>query len=138
MPWIEMPQVFQPNTATRGRAPGMDAAGLAALLAATRCGGLSVPSVTMTSVPDAVRNPETQSAETERIEPSDPDSRLRLLCVHAHPDDESSKGAATMAKYVDEGAEVLVVSCTGGERGDILNPALKDRPEILANMAEIR
>ena len=39
--------------------------------------------------------------------------RLRLMCVHAHPDDESSKGAATMARYVDEGHEVLVVSCTG-------------------------
>jgi mycothiol S-conjugate amidase len=63
---------------------------------------------------------------------------LRLLCVHAHPDDESSKGAATMAKYVDEGVEVLVVSCTGGERGDILNPALKDRPEIAEKMHDIR
>ncbi|MEO6701822.1 MAG: mycothiol conjugate amidase Mca [Jatrophihabitantaceae bacterium] len=60
------------------------------------------------------------------------------MCVHAHPDDESSKGAATMAKYVDEGVEVLVVSCTGGERGDILNPALKDRPEIADNIAQIR
>ena len=48
------------------------------------------------------------------------------MAVHAHPDDESSKGAATMAKYVDVGADVLVVSCTGGERGDILNPKLKD------------
>jgi len=27
---------------------------------------------------------------------------LRLMAVHAHPDDESSKGAATMARYVDE------------------------------------
>jgi hypothetical protein len=35
--------------------------------------------------------------------------QLRLMCVHAHPDDESSKGAATMAKYVSEGVEVLVV-----------------------------
>lgn len=43
------------------------------------------------------------------------------MAVHAHPDDESSKGAATVAKYVQEGAEVLVVTCTGGERGDILN-----------------
>ena len=49
------------------------------------------------------------------------------MAVHAHPDDESSKGAATMAKYVAEGVEVLVVTCTGGERGDILNPAM-DRP----------
>lgn len=48
---------------------------------------------------------------------------LRLLAVHAHPDDESSKGAAATAKYVAEGVEVMVVSCTGGERGDVLNPA---------------
>src|SRR5690606_23059337 len=50
--------------------------------------------------------------------------RLRLMAVHAHPDDESSKGAATMAKYVAEGADVLVVTCTGGERGSVLNPKL--------------
>ncbi|WP_279403213.1 PIG-L family deacetylase, partial [Arthrobacter sp. JCM 19049] len=48
-----------------------------------------------------------------------PSQGLRLLAVHAHPDDESSKGAATMAAYVDAGAEVMVVTCTGGERGDI-------------------
>ena len=35
---------------------------------------------------------------------------LRLMAVHAHPDDESSKGAATMARYVDEGVDVLVVT----------------------------
>jgi mycothiol S-conjugate amidase len=52
------------------------------------------------------------------------DGPLRLMAVHAHPDDESSKGAATMARYVREGVEVLVVSCTGGERGDVLNPTL--------------
>ncbi|ACU34672.1 mycothiol conjugate amidase Mca [Actinosynnema pretiosum subsp. pretiosum] len=63
--------------------------------------------------------------------------KLRLMAVHAHPDDESSKGAATMAKYVAEGHEVMVVTCTGGEAGSILNPAM-DRPEVLANMGEIR
>jgi mycothiol S-conjugate amidase len=57
--------------------------------------------------------------------------------VHAHPDDESSKGAATTARLVAEGAEVLIVSFTGGERGSILNPAM-DRPEVVANLAEIR
>jgi mycothiol S-conjugate amidase len=46
-----------------------------------------------------------------------------MMAVHAHPDDESSKGAATMARYVAEGVEILVVTCTGGERGDVLNPA---------------
>jgi mycothiol S-conjugate amidase len=60
------------------------------------------------------------------------------MCVHAHPDDESSKGAATMARYVDEGIEVLVVTCTGGERGDILNPALKERPDLLADVPGVR
>jgi mycothiol S-conjugate amidase len=62
----------------------------------------------------------------------------RLMAVHAHPDDESSKGSATMAKYVAEGAEVLVVSCTGGERGDILNPRLEKDPHILRDIAQVR
>ncbi|MCY9787689.1 mycothiol conjugate amidase Mca [Nocardiopsis sp. EMB25] len=63
--------------------------------------------------------------------------RLRLMAVHAHPDDESSKGAATMARYVEEGVDVLVVTMTGGERGDILNPAM-ERPEIRENIAQVR
>ncbi len=63
--------------------------------------------------------------------------QLRLMTVHAHPDDESSKGAATMAKYVAEGARVLVATCTGGERGSVLNPKM-DRPEVLADITNIR
>lgn len=63
---------------------------------------------------------------------------FRLMCVHAHPDDESSKGAATMVHYVRQGAEVLVVSCTGGERGDILNPRLADDPHVLRDLAQVR
>ncbi len=59
------------------------------------------------------------------------------MAVHAHPDDESSKGAATTARYADEGARVMVVTLTGGERGDILNPAM-DLPEVHGRMAEIR
>src|SRR5690242_16816348 len=59
------------------------------------------------------------------------------MAVHAHPDDESSKGAATMARYVAEGADVLVVTCTGGERGSVLNPKL-DRPDIWENIGQIR
>ena len=66
-----------------------------------------------------------------------PYSGLRLMHVHAHPDDESSKGAASTARYVTEGAEVHVVTCTGGERGSILNPKM-ERPEILANITEVR
>ncbi len=62
---------------------------------------------------------------------------LRLMHVHAHPDDESSKGAASTVKYVKEGVDVHVVTCTGGERGSILNPKM-DRPEVLENISEIR
>ncbi len=69
---------------------------------------------------------------------ADPDQPLRLMAVHAHPDDESSKGAASMARYVAEGVEVMVVTCTGGERGDILNPAMQDNPEVLRDMPEVR
>jgi mycothiol S-conjugate amidase len=65
------------------------------------------------------------------------DAKLRLLAVHAHPDDESSKGAATMARYVREGVEVLVATMTGGERGSVLNKAM-DRPEVLADLPNIR
>ena len=60
-----------------------------------------------------------------------------LLAVHAHPDDESSKGAATMARYADEGVRVVVVTCTGGEAGEILNPAM-DQPGVLERMPELR
>ncbi|GAA3059848.1 mycothiol conjugate amidase Mca [Pseudonocardia yunnanensis] len=62
---------------------------------------------------------------------------LRLMAVHAHPDDESSKGAATMARYVAEGHEVMVVTCTGGEAGSILNPAM-DRPGVLDDLPAVR
>jgi mycothiol S-conjugate amidase len=64
-------------------------------------------------------------------------SELRLMAVHAHPDDESSKGAATLARYADQGHRVLVVTLTGGERGDILNPAM-DLPEVHGRITAIR
>jgi mycothiol S-conjugate amidase len=62
----------------------------------------------------------------------------RLLAVHAHPDDESSKGAATYAHYRSIGTEVLVVSCTGGERGDIQNEALESTAMANRDMAGLR
>jgi mycothiol S-conjugate amidase len=62
---------------------------------------------------------------------------LRLMAVHAHPDDESSKGAATMARYAREGVDVLVATMTGGERGSVLNKAM-DTPQVRANLPAIR
>jgi N-acetyl-1-D-myo-inositol-2-amino-2-deoxy-alpha-D-glucopyranoside deacetylase len=52
------------------------------------------------------------------------EAERRLLLVHAHPDDESIGTGATMAKYVAEGAHVTLVTCTLGEEGEILVPAL--------------
>lgn len=65
------------------------------------------------------------------------DQQLCLLTVHAHPDDEASKGAGTVARYHAEGIRTVLVTCTGGEEGDILNPAL-DRPEVRADIAARR
>ena len=68
---------------------------------------------------------------------ADRDAPLRLLSVHAHPDDEASKGAGTVHKYHLEGVRSTLVCCTGGEAGEILNPAL-DTPENRARLPEVR
>ena len=60
-----------------------------------------------------------------------------LLLVHAHPDDESIGQGATMARYVAEGTGVTVVTCTGGEMGEILVPEMEhmaaDKDDTLAD-----
>ncbi|MCD4852972.1 mycothiol conjugate amidase Mca [Arthrobacter sp. AK01] len=69
---------------------------------------------------------------------SSSDQQLRLLAVHAHPDDESSKGAATMAMYAAAGVDVMVATCTDGSRGDIQNPAMETDPHPKRDMAGAR
>lgn len=63
--------------------------------------------------------------------------RLTLLSIHAHPDDEASKGAGTNAKYHAEGVHTVLVCCTGGEEGDILNPEM-DSPDVRENLVTVR
>ncbi|HVX17700.1 MAG TPA: mycothiol conjugate amidase Mca [Acidimicrobiales bacterium] len=72
----------------------------------------------------------------DEVDPG-PSGRLRIVSVHAHPDDEASKGAGTIAKLTDGGARAVLVTCTGGEAGDVLNPAM-DRPEVKADLANVR
>ncbi len=62
---------------------------------------------------------------------------LCLLTIHAHPDDEASKGSATVAKYAADGVRTVLVCCTGGEAGEVLNKAM-DTPEVVANLTAIR
>lgn len=64
-------------------------------------------------------------------------TRPVILTVHAHPDDEASKGAPTIAKYHAEGARTVLVCATGGEEGSILNAAM-DTPEVRADIAAVR
>lgn len=61
----------------------------------------------------------------------------RMLTIHAHPDDEATKGGASAARYAAAGVGTVLICCTGGEAGSIENPAL-DRPEVKARLAEIR
>lgn len=70
------------------------------------------------------------------VRPGSPGVR-RLLSVHAHPDDESSKGAGTVRRLADEGADTLLVTCTGGEAGDILNEAMR-KPGIAEDLPAVR
>jgi N-acetyl-1-D-myo-inositol-2-amino-2-deoxy-alpha-D-glucopyranoside deacetylase len=48
----------------------------------------------------------------------------RIIFVHAHPDDETISGGATMARYAADGAHVSLVTCTLGEEGEIHVPGL--------------
>lgn len=68
----------------------------------------------------------------------DPHTRPhRLLAIHAHPDDETSKGGGSIGRYAAAGVGIVLVCCTGGEAGSVLNPKL-DRPEVLARIPELR
>jgi N-acetyl-1-D-myo-inositol-2-amino-2-deoxy-alpha-D-glucopyranoside deacetylase len=53
--------------------------------------------------------------------------------VHAHPDDETINNGATMARYVAEGAQVTLLTCTLGEEGEVLVPALE---QLAADQAD--
>ena len=55
---------------------------------------------------------------------SKPYQGYRALLVHAHPDDETINNGATMAMYAALGADVILVTCTRGEEGEVLVPEL--------------
>jgi mycothiol S-conjugate amidase len=61
----------------------------------------------------------------------------RLLTIHAHPDDETTKGGGSAARYAAAGVGTVLICCTGGEAGTIDNPAL-NHPEVQARLAEVR
>src|SRR5690625_109370 len=66
------------------------------------------------------------------------DNKLRLMAVHARPDAEAGQRAATHARNADEGAEGMVVTATGGERGDLLNPRLANGAAVKRDITHYR
>ena len=56
---------------------------------------------------------------------------LTLMAVHAHPDDEAIGTGGVLARYADEGLRTVLVTCTGGEVGEISDSTLAT-PETLA------
>lgn len=48
-----------------------------------------------------------------------------LLAVHAHPDDETISTGALLATWAAAGRPVTVVTCTRGEEGEVIPPALR-------------
>ena len=65
-----------------------------------------------------------------------PPSELRLMCVLAHPDDESLGTGGTLAKYAAEGVSTYVVTATRGERGRFHDEAVSPGPEIVGKARE--
>lgn len=49
----------------------------------------------------------------------------RLLLVHAHPDDETLWTGGTIARYAERGVQVVVVTCTLGEEGEVIPESLR-------------
>jgi LmbE family N-acetylglucosaminyl deacetylase len=61
---------------------------------------------------------------------------LRLLCVLAHPDDESLGTGGTLARYAAEGVETFVVTATRGERGRFGDADPRPAPEVVGKVRE--
>lgn len=62
---------------------------------------------------------------------------LRLLCVFAHPDDESMGMGGTLAKYAAEGIETHLICASRGERGWFGPPDQFPGVEQLGRLREV-
>ena len=73
--------------------------------------------------------PNAPEPQVLRIDGDPHTCTRRLLTIHAHPDDETTKGGGSVARYTAAGVGTVLVCCTGGEAGTVLNPALKRLPD---------
>jgi mycothiol S-conjugate amidase len=86
-------------------------------------------------VPENTSEPESDSVNENRANHSTAGDPLTVLTVHAHPDDEASKGAPTLAKYKAHGVQTVLVCCTGGEEGDLQNPGLREEGQPFCGLS---
>src|SRR5438876_11750550 len=63
-------------------------------------------------------------------------NNLKLMCVLAHPDDESLGNGGILAKYAAEGVETYLVTATRGERGWFGNESDYPGPQALGKIRE--
>src|SRR5579859_5217284 len=64
-------------------------------------------------------------------------STRTLMAVRAHPDDESIVCGGTLARYSAEGAQTVVVTCTLGESGEIVDSTM-NADEVRPRLGEVR
>ena len=77
------------------------------------------------------------SAQDRQFQEADASETLTFMAVRAHPDDECFTVGGSLARYSRDGVRTVVVTCTGGEAGDIVNEEL-NTPEVRARLAEFR
>src|SRR5579871_3079352 len=63
--------------------------------------------------------------------------QLCFMAIHAHPDDEVFSTGGVFAQYAQEGIHTVLVTCTGGEEGEIVDPEMNVE-EIKPRLAEVR
>ena len=63
-------------------------------------------------------------------------SARRLMCILAHPDDESLGFGGTLAHYANAGIATYLITATRGERGWLGEPAAYPGAETLGRMRE--
>jgi mycothiol S-conjugate amidase len=77
------------------------------------------------------------ATDTQTLNDAAGDYAVTILAVRPHPDDETSLTGGMLAHYSARGVSTAVVTCTGGEEGEIHDPDL-DPVADLPRLREIR
>jgi LmbE family N-acetylglucosaminyl deacetylase len=92
--------------------------------------------LTLSTLRPILARPEKNFKQSRPKRGSMAAENLRLMCVLAHPDDESLGTGGTLAKYNDEGVETFIVTATRGERGRFGDTVERPGPEEVGRVRE--